>query len=358
MFSSKSIPYFQAILAAILFGTSAPFAKLLLGEIDPLPLAGFLYLGSGLGSGIVLLIQRFQHNSSPSEAKIVRADIPWLLGAIIAGGVIAPIILLFGLKTTPAATASLLLNFESVATTLIAILIFKEAISRRIIIAMVLVTLASISLSYNTDGQWGFSLGALGVVGACLFWGFDNNFTRNISAKNPLVIVALKGFGAGSFSLLLSLILRNSLPGFPVILLSLVLGAFSYGLSIYLFILAMRNLGSARTSTLFGIAPFVGAILSISLLNEKPGLYFWISLPIILTGAFLMLSENHSHAHMHHELDHDHRHTHPDEHHHHQHSTESDSNGSSHSHWHKHEDVVHAHGHTPDIHHRHNHSSH
>src|ERR1035437_5469076 len=253
----------QALIAALLFGASAPLAKLLLGEIEPIPLAAFLYLGSGIGLLGVKLFQHMKQQGLDSEAQINTPDYLWLAGAIIAGGVAAPIILLFSLKITPAATASLLLCFEGVATTLIAFFAFNESISRRAGWAIALITLASIFLSINLNAEWGFSLGSLGIVAACILWGIDNNFTRNISAKDPLIIVTIKGLGAGGFSLVLALILGNNIPALNVILSAMVLGCLSYGISIVLFIHALRGLGAARTSALFSTAPLTGIILSI-----------------------------------------------------------------------------------------------
>lgn len=209
---------FQAITAALLFGTSAPIAKLLLGDIQPVPLAAFLYLGSGIGLLVFWLLQRFKKNYIKVEASIKKEDIKWLLGAVLTGGVIAPIVLMFSLKNTPASTASLLLNFEGVSTTLIAVLAFKEAIGKRIWLATVSITIASILLSWNFNGEWGFSIGALGVLMACIMWGLDNNFTRNISTKDPLITVIIKGVGAGSVSLVIAMILHNTLPSFKIIL--------------------------------------------------------------------------------------------------------------------------------------------
>ncbi len=196
------------------------------------------------------------------EARIEKSDAPWLLGAVLAGGVAAPIVLLFSLKNTPGATASLLLNFEGVATTLIAALVFRETVSRRAWWAIALVTLASITLSLNPLQGWGISAGALGIIAACVLWGLDNNFTRNISAKDPLVIVMIKGLGAGSFSLLLGWLLGYRLPGWDLVLKAFLLGSLSYGLSIILFIRALRGLGAARTSALFGTAPIAGVLVS------------------------------------------------------------------------------------------------
>ena len=242
MDKKQLLPFLQALLAAVLFGASAPLSKLLLGAVEPIPLACFLYLGSGVGALAFLLIQNWWNRGHSVEACLTRRELPWLLGAIFAGGVAAPVLLLIGLQKTPASTASLLLNFEAVGTTLIAFLFFREAVDRRILWAVGLITLASILLSWN-GSSWGFSFGALGILAACLLWGLDNNFTRQISAKDPLVIVALKGFGAGSFSLLLCWLFGKPLPGLGIILLAMLLGAVSYGLSIRLFILALRALG-------------------------------------------------------------------------------------------------------------------
>ncbi len=351
----KITPALQALLAAVLFGASAPLSKLLLGEVQAIPLAAFLYLGSGAGAFLLLLFQHFRNGGQAVEARLSRADLPWLAGALLAGGVGAPILLLLGLERTPASTASLLLNFESVATTLIAISFFKESIGPRIAWATGLVTLASILLTW-TGGRWGFSLGALGIAGACFLWGLDNNFTRHISAKNPLMIVCIKGLGAGTFSLVLCLLLKQPIPGLNIILLAMALGSISYGVSIQLFIIAMRAMGAARTSTLFGIAPFVGVVLALLLLREMPQPLFWAALPVMLVGAWLMLTERHRHAHIHQVLVHNHRHSHPDEHHDHVDHEQIPLVNGSHTHEHRHERLEHEHAHAPDLHHRHGHT--
>lgn len=350
-------PFLQALLAAVLFGASAPLAKILLGEMEAIPMAGFLYIGSGAGALLLLWIEHLRHNGQSREAHLTRAEIPWLLGAMLAGGVAAPIVLLVSLQATPASTASLLLNFESVATTLIAALAFKEAVDRRIWWAVALITLASSLLSWNTSGGWGISLGALGILLACFLWGLDNNFTRHISGKNPLMIVAIKGLGAGTFSLTLGAVLGKELPALSPAFLTMLLGAFSYGLSIYLFILAMRSLGSARTSALFGSAPFVGTLLSLVLLKEIPQSLFWLSLPVMALGTWLMLSENHDHHHIHEPAEHTHAHSHPDDHHDHDHLVDAPLANGVHAHPHWHEELAHNHPHTPDLHHRHTHEA-
>ena len=348
-------PMIQAILAAALFGASAPLAKLMLGNIEPVPLAAFLYLGSGLG--LLLFNVLFKKHTRPGgEARISKADLPWLSGAVIAGGVAAPIILMFSLRYTPAATASLLLNFEGVATTLIAALVFKEAIGRRIWLAIGAVTVASIMLSLDFKGEWGFSLSALGVLSACVLWGIDNNFTRNISAKDPLSITTIKGLGAGTFSLVLAALLGNTFPGALVIAKAMLLGCFGYGVSIVLFILAMRNLGAARASVFFGTAPFVGTVISFLLFREKSNAQFILVIPIMILGVALLLNENHAHKHNHAAIQHEHRHSHDDAHHLHQHDDGVTVTDCIHDHVHTHEPIEHDHDHTPDIHHRHGHS--
>jgi len=352
---SHLYPMLQALLAAILFGASAPLAKLLLGQIDPVLLAALLYLGSGLGVLLFKVLLHQRPTEGNAEARIQRADLPWLAGAVVAGGLLAPILLLFSLRVTAAATASLLLNFEGVATAVIAVVVFKEAIGRRALWAILLVTAASMLLSWDTSGDWGLSLGALGILGACVLWGVDNNLTRYISAKDPLTIVLVKGFGAGSVSLILALLLGNALPGPGVLLGALVLGSLSYGLSIVLFIRAMRGLGAARTSALFGTAPLAGVVLSLLLFREAPTTLFIVALPLMVAAALLLLSEQHSHHHTHEPLTHDHRHRHDDGHHEHDHPGMTDR-GLMHSHPHTHEPKTHDHPHLPDIHHRHLHA--
>ncbi len=352
MKQNRLYPILQALVAALLFGASAPLAKLLLGEVEPVPLAAFLYLGSGIGLIGIKAVQRAARQPSDCEAQIKKSDLAWLAGAIFAGGIAAPITLLFSLKNTPAATASLLLNFEGAATTLIAALAFKEAISRRAWWAIALVTVSGILLSINLGAGWGFSLGALGILAACTLWGLDNNFTRHISAKDPSMIVTVKGLGAGSFSLGMALILGNRLPAPGVILGALALGSLSYGMSIFLFIHALRGLGAARTSALFSTAPLAGMALSLLLFREFPGGLFVIGLPLMMIGTLVLVSEEHEHHHVHETLMHEHAHTHDDGHHEHAHD---DKGSQKHSHVHRHDQLAHSHHHMPDLHHRHTH---
>ena len=349
-------PIIQALLAAALFGVSTPLSKALLEGIRPIPLAAFLYLGSALGAMAWYGVQRLRNQEIETEASLSRIDLPWLAGALLAGGVAAPVVLMFSLDATPASTASLLLNFEGVATTLIAAALFREAIGRRIWWAIGLVTLASILLSWNPQGRFGVSFGALGVLLACILWGLDNNLTRHISAKNPVTIVAIKGFGAGLFSLLLALLTSSPFPTLLNVGGAMLLGSVSYGLSIVLFVLALRNLGAARTSALFGSAPFIGSLLSFAIFHEVPGIRFIFSFLTMMGGVVLLVGEGHAHQHRHTPLAHEHSHRHDDEHHEHDHAVDEIPADSTHSHWHEHEETEHSHPHTPDIHHRHEHS--
>lgn len=342
----------QALAAALLFGASAPLAKLLLGRGEPILLAGLLYLGSGLGLLMVKGFQSITLKSAEREAGLRGKDFGWLAGAILAGGVSAPIVLLISLEHTPAATASLLLNFEVVATTLIATLVFREAVGKRVLLAVALITAASILLSVDVTSNWGFSLGALGILAACLLWGVDNNFTRNISAKDPLTITLLKGFIGGTFSVGLAILLGNRLPAIGMVLGALALGAFSYGLSIVLFIRAMRGMGAARTSALFSTAPLAGVILSMLIFRTLPSWVFIPALVLAAIGTWLLVNEEHQHKHEHAAVTHEHAHTHADGHHLHHHL---ESMSTKHSHVHEHPLQIHDHPHLPDTDHRHAH---
>src|SRR5215213_9848628 len=334
----------QALMAALFFGASAPISKLLLGDVPPVLMAAFLYLGSGTGISLIKLYQRFTSNQK--EAGIKRPDVLWLAGAIISGGILAPILLMISLKNTSASSASLLLNFEGVGTTLIALFFFRESISRRALAAIVAITLASIFLSTDFKNGFGFSLGAVGVIAACFLWGVDNNFTRNISAKDPLTIVAWKGLVAGTFSLLLGLVLGQQIPPLTTLLSILLLGFISYGLSTMLFIYSMRGLGAARTSALYGTAPLAGVLLSFVIFNDPITVLFGIAAVLMVAGAWMLANEEHAHFHIHMPVVHEHRHQHDEFH-------EHDETDVAHSHEHEHPKTEHEHGHMPDIHHRH-----
>jgi drug/metabolite transporter (DMT)-like permease len=345
--------FVQALLAAALFGLSAPAAKLLLGKIEPVTLAALLYLGCGLGLMVLKLLQRAAGLRLAREASPTRADLGWLSGATLVGGVAAPIVMMVSLRQTTAAAASLLLNFESVATVLIAAVLFKEAVGRRIWTAVAFVALAGAFLSVAPGGGWAISLSSLGILLACVLWGLDNNFTQRISAKDPMVITMIKGIAAGVVTLALSRISGGRFPGLLVSLGALALGFVSYGLSIYLYILSLRGLGTARTGTLFGTAPFIGVAGSLILFRTTLTWQLLAALPLMVTGAWLLLAERHGHSHTHEEFEHAHAHAH-DEHHQHDHE-EIAITGRVHAHPHKHPVLTHGHTHTPDIHHRHGH---
>jgi len=359
MNKQKFYPVLLVLVASVLFGASTPLTKMLLGEIQPVPLAAFLYLGSGFGLSAFQIVNHILYTKTKKnfikEAPLKKKDYHWLLGATITGGILAPIILLSSLQSTPSSTASLLLNFESVATTLIAIAVFKENAGKQLIGAIILITLASILLSWNTNNQWGISLGSVGILIACFCWGIDNNFTRNISSKNPFTVVSIKGLAAGAFSFALSLLMNIKLPDFKIIAAAMVIGFFCYGVSVLLFVIAMRHLGSARTCALFGTAPFIGAVLSLILLNDMPGIMFIIAIPFMILGTVLLIKENHQHTHKHESGEHEHTHSHNDGHHSHEHLNEKAASGF-HSHLHTHTAMEHSHQHAPDIDHRHGHN--
>ncbi|MFT8316026.1 MAG: EamA family transporter [Clostridium sp.] len=355
MNKSKYYPVIMALLSAILFGASAPITKILLGKIEPVPLASLLYLGSGVGLMIFQFVIFIIKKQKINEASLKKKDFKWLLGAVVIGGIIAPIIQMISLNITPASTASLLLNFEGVATAILAIVFFKENVSKQVIGGVILITLASIILSWDFTNQWGFSLGSLGIIFACFCWGIDNNFTRNISSKNPFSIVTIKGIGAGTFSFILAIVLKSPIPQFKIIVLAMIIGFFCYGLSIVLFVYAMRSLGSTRTSALYGTAPFIGTILSFILLKDIPNIMFIIASPVMIFGTIFLLKETHNHRHKHLALQHEHRHNHADGHHNHKHTDEQIIINAYHSHLHTHMAIEHTHPHSPDIHHRHSH---
>lgn len=344
------------LMAAILFGASAPLSKLLLARIDPIPLAGLLYVGAGASMGLWAVVARLQRSKGRREARLERTDLPWLLGAVLAGGIVGPILLLFGLRATPASTASLLLNFEAAATALIAVSLFKESVGRSIWWAVVAITVGGVFLSLDLTGGWGISAGALLILGACLMWGFDNNFTQRISLRDPTRIVMVKGLAAGSFSLGLAAALGRPLPGGWQILAALAVGGVSYGMSIMLFVLSLRRLGAARTGALFGVAPFAGVLLSLAIFPELPEWTFFAALPLMLLAAALLSREQHEHLHRHASMTHTHAHRHTDPHHQHAHDRAVVAE-AVHAHRHTHAEIEHTHPHKPDVHHRHEHPS-
>jgi len=351
---SREISLRFGILAAVLFGISAPLSKLLLDGVDPILLAGLLYLGAGASLGLLLLLRR-AFGYKDKEAHLEKRDMPWLVGAILAGGIAGPILLLLGLARTPAATTSLLLNFEVVATGLVAFALFRESVGQRTWWAIAAVAIGGALLSLDPSFGWRISPGAILVLGACLAWGLDNNFTGRISLKDPKRIVAIKGLVAGAFSMLLGLALGRSLPALGLSLWALVLGGVSYGASIALFVQSLRRVGAARTGALFGIAPFVGVALSLLVFRQLPQLTFFLALPPMILATVLLTREKHEHMHVHERLVHTHGHQHND-HHQHPHGPVGTEN-RIHVHEHVHQELGHSHTHAPDPHHRHQHSA-
>lgn len=274
-----------ALLAAALYAISSPVSKVLLGDVSPTMMAALLYLGAGLGMLLLGVIRR-QAGLGTSEQRLTRKDLPYTVGMIVLD-IAAPICLMAGLATTTSANASLLNNFEIVATSLIALLVFREAVSRRLWIAIGLITLSSLILSFEDASSLSFSSGSLLVLAACVCWGFENNCTRMMSQSDPLEIVVLKGFGSGLGSLAIAFAVGESLPALPYVLGSLLLGFLAYGLSIFFYVYAQRQLGAAKTSAYYAIAPFIGTGLSLVLFREWPEPSFWVALAIMAAGAYL-----------------------------------------------------------------------
>ena len=341
-----------ALLAALLFGASTPLAKLLLVDTSPILLAGLLYAGSGLGLGTWLWIRRGR-TAAASEAPLQRADLPWLGGAVLFGGVIGPVLLMVGLVATPASSASLLLNLESVLTALLAWIVFRENVDVRIFLGMVAIVAGGVLLSWTQTPAAGLPWGALAIAGACACWAIDNNLTRVVSGGDPVQIAAIKGGVAGTVNIAIALGLGHRFPDASHVLSAGAIGLAGYGISLVAFVLALRHLGSARTGAYFSTAPFVGAALSLLLLRDTPGIAFWIAGALMALGVWLHVTEHHEHEHAHEALDHEHLHVH-DAHHQHAHDFEWDGR-EPHSHPHHHAPLVHTHPHYPDLHHRHDH---
>ena len=342
----------HALAAALLFGASTPLAKLLTGNVPPLLLAGLLYLGSGVGLCVVRLVR----DRGWQAVRLPSGEWRWLLGAILFGGVLGPVALMFGLTRTDASTASLLLNMEAVLTAVIAWVAFKENADRRIVLGMLVIVAGGVLLAWPAPGGGETSSGALGLAAvcpACLCWAIDNNLTRKVSASDALFIAASKGLIAGVVNTGLALTLQYPLPGAGLTLATMVVGLFGYGLSLVFFVLALRGLGTARTGAYFSTAPFIGAAVSLLLLGETASLSFWLASALMGLGVWLHLTEHHEHAHHHEPMAHSHTHAH-DEHHQHVHA-EGQSADEPHEHWHEHVAVTHKHPHFPDIHHRHRH---
>ena len=327
-----------AIGAAALYALNIPISKILLKTVSPTMMAALLYLGAGLGIGLINVARQRKTNS---ESKLTKKELPYTICMILLD-IAAPILLMMGLKLSTAENASLLGNFEIVATSLIAMVFFSEKVSNRLWIAISLVTLSSVILSLESAASLKFSTGSLLVLGACIFWGLENNCTRKLSSKSTAQIVTLKGLfsGIGSFAIAISL--GESLPRIPFIGAALLLGFAAYGLSIFLYIRAQRDIGAAKTSAYYAAAPFIGVILSFILFRDEVTLQFFIALAVMIVGTYFVITDTialqHTHAHLHahsHEHEHDgvmhlHEHTHEHSHLH----THADTSGAEHLHDH------------------------
>ena len=324
-----------ALGAALLFGGGAPLAKGLLASVDPWLLAGLLYLGSGAGLSLYRLVRH-----SPA-VKLPPDERGWLAGAIFAGGVVGPVLLMFGLAGMPSSGASLLLNAEGVFTALLAWFVFRENFDRRVALGLVAIIAGAIVLGWPEQAQFSTPWPALAVVGACLAWGIDNNLTRKVSLVDATWIATIKGLSAGSVNLALAFATGATWPALPELTGALLVGALSYGVSLSLFVVGLRHLGTARTGAYFSVAPFFGAMLAIPLLGEALSPRLLIVGGLMGLGVWLHLSEQHSHWHAHEAMEHEHGQAPPP--------------GVRHRHWHCHQPLIHSHAHFPDTHHRHDH---
>lgn len=336
-----------ALGAAVLFGAGTPLAKLLLNNISPWLLAGLLYLGSGVGLTLYRWLRR-----SPGVQLQPKGGL-WLTGAILAGGVIGPVLLMFGLSGMPASGASLLLNAEGVFTALLAWFVFRENVDRRIALGMAAIVAGAIVLSWPGHLDFGALWPTLAVLGACLAWGIDNNLTRKVSLADAPWLASIKGLCAGLVNLTIALVLGAHWPTLPTLAGALLVGGLAYGVSLVLFVVGLRHLGTARTGAYFSVAPFFGALLAILWLGEPVSLPLLIAGWLMALGVWLHLTERHSHEHTHEAIEHEHEHVH-DEHHQHEHD-EPVPASIRHSHRHRHEPLTHTHAHFPDAHHRHGH---
>lgn len=339
-----------ALTAAALFGASTPLAKQLLRDAAPVLLAGLLYLGSGIGISLIRLI-RDRGWRTPS---LSGREWFWLLLAIGFGGVLGPLALMLGLTRTPAATASLLLNLEAVLTALLAWVVFRENTDHRIVLGMALIVAGAVLMVLpSASSSAHLSWGALLIAGACLCWALDNNFTRKVSASDALFIAGLKGLAAGIVNVAIALAFGARLPALPFAGMAMVVGLLGYGISLVLFLLALRGLGSARTGAYFSTAPFIGAAIAILAFGEHASWMFWLAAALMGAGVWLHLTERHEHLHTHEPITHTHRHVHDE---HHQHAHDFDWDGREpHTHEHSHAPLTHSHPHYPDIHHQHGH---
>ena len=332
-----------ALGAALLFGASTPLAKMLLHDVAPWLLAGLFYLGSGIG----LTLWRVLTRAAP--VHLASGEAGWLAGAILSGGVIGPVLLMFGLTGMPASGASLLLNAEGVLTALLAWVVFKENFDHRIAFGMAAIAAGAVVLSWPGDARFSGALPALAILGACLAWGLDNNLTRKVALADATWIAAVKGLVAGSVNLTLAFLLGDRLPDWLTTASAMSIGLLAYGVSLVLFVVGMRHLGTARSGAYFSVAPFFGAVIALAS-GEPLTLRLVVAGTLMVIGIWLHLTERHEHQHRHEVMGHRHEHTH-DEHHQHSHQVPV-APGTKHTHQHQHTPLVHTHAHFPDAHHR------
>lgn len=345
---AKNFATMYAIVAAALYAINVPFSKMLLDYVEPTMLAAFLYLGAGLGMFLYSIISKSAGKSSTAE-PLTKKELPFTVAMVLLD-IVAPILLMFGIKASHAANVSLINNFEIVATSLIALLIFKEVISKRLWIAISLVTVSSIILSFEGTGAFDFNIGSLFVFGACLCWGFENNCTKMISNKSSVEIVVIKGTFSGLGSLIVALIIGESVPSLLWFICALLLGFVAYGLSIHFYIMAQKDLGAAKTSAFYSIAPFLGVAFGMLFLGERPEIQFYLALIVMIASTYFMIkdtvvlqhnhehSHTHVHEHRHGETVHTHEHTHT-----HSHIHTHGKDNSNHDHPHK--ETLHEHRH-------------
>lgn len=343
-FRQAGVP--AALGAALLFGAGTPLAKWLLDAVSPWMLAGLLYLGSGLGLALYRRLRR------APPVRLATNEAAWLAGAILAGGIVGPVLLMFGLTGMPASGASLLLNAEGVFTALLAWFAFKENFDRRIALGMGLIVAGALILSWSGEARFSGLLPTLAILGACLAWGIDNNLTRKVALADATWIASVKGMVSGAVNLALALAMGASLPGLSDLASAMAVGLFAYGISLALFVTGLRHLGTARTGAYFSVAPFFGALLAV-LMGDPVTIPLLVSGALMALGTWLHLTERHEHEHAHGETSHDHEHLH-DEHHQHGHDDPA-APGTRHRHPHRHPPLRHTHPHFPDAHHRHNH---
>jgi drug/metabolite transporter (DMT)-like permease len=339
----------MALAAAVLFGAAAPFAKLLLAAVEPQLLAGLLYLGAGIGLAAVHF-GRAAFGIPTPEAPLRAGDLPWLAAVVVFGGVLGPLLLMLGLARTQATSGSLLLNLEGLFTMGIAWLVFRENVDRRLLLGALAILAGAAMLSWSGRGIE-VDTGAVLIAAACLAWGIDNNLTRKLSSADPVLTALIKGLVAGTVNVGLAALSGAAAPPAGIVAASAVVGFIGIGVSLVLFVLALRHLGTARTSAYFSLAPFIGAVLAIGLLHEAVTPNLALAGLLMGFGLWMHLAERHDHEHRHEALEHEHSHRH-DAHHRH---THDGLVGEPHSHWHRHAPLRHAHPHYPDLHHRHRH---